>query len=130
MCPLDSAFWVWNLVGNMAYGERAAETYPIILDKINLFQNQLLKQTTTLDAALLHQYASDPAAAVALATKQTVDMGDKMTKDWLQVRVYAPYTPIQCTSGDSGDSGVKCRLQCGLLGEEERVLVFGPHSSP
>ena len=82
---LDSAFWVWNLVGNMAYGERAAETYPIILDKINLFQNQLLKQTTTLDAALLRQYASDPAAAVALATKQTVDMGDKMTKDWLQV---------------------------------------------
>ena len=43
---LDSAFWVWNLVANMAYGDRASETYVYLHVK---FMFDVLHPVYTLD---------------------------------------------------------------------------------
>lgn len=80
---LDSAFWVWNLVGNMAYGERAEEAYSLILHKIAQYQNRFFKETAELDKKAADMYKTDPNAAIKLITEYSVNTGDKMTKEWL-----------------------------------------------
>jgi hypothetical protein len=39
---LDSAFWVWNLVANLAYGERYDLTMPVIRSADQQHSNSLL----------------------------------------------------------------------------------------
>ena len=51
MLAQDSAFWVWNLVANIAYGERADVAMPVIQSKIRELENNLLKQTAAVDHA-------------------------------------------------------------------------------
>jgi hypothetical protein len=80
---LDSAFWVWNLVGNMAYGERAEEAYSLIVDEINVYQGRFFKETADLDQKAANTYKTDPKAAIEMITHYSVSTGDRMTKDWL-----------------------------------------------
>ena len=84
---LDSAFWVWNLVANMAYGERAKETVPLIVAEIQKYQTRFLEETAGLDAAAAKLYAhggaNGAAEAVEMVTKYGCETGDQMTKDWM-----------------------------------------------
>jgi len=81
---LDSAFWVWNLVSNMAYGERAEEAYFLIQEKIKDYQGHFFNETAEIDKQAADLYKTDPAAAIELITHYTVTAGDKMTKQWLK----------------------------------------------
>ena len=71
----DSAFWVWNLVANVAYGERADVAMPAIQSKITELEGNLLKQTAAVDAAAKELYKTDPAAAVEYVTSFGVETG-------------------------------------------------------
>lgn len=80
---MDSAFWVWNLVANMAYGERYAEVMPIVQARIHHFQDQMFAQAAATDArALALVHAGKTEAAVELATAFGVATGEQMLKDW------------------------------------------------
>ena len=35
---MDTAFWVYNLVANLAYGERYADVMPLVQEKIQIYQ--------------------------------------------------------------------------------------------
>jgi hypothetical protein len=80
---LDSAFWVWNLVGSFAYGERAHEAYPLIKAEIDKFQTSLVQQTAHMDDAATAVSNSSIARAVQMVTEFGCKTGDQMTKDWL-----------------------------------------------
>lgn len=86
---MDSAFWVWNLVANMAYGERYADVMPIVQRKIHFYQNQFFTATAKIDSqaeALLLKNAT--SEAIELITKFGVDTGEQMTKDWRNFWMY------------------------------------------
>mmetsp|Transcript_14619 Transcript_14619/g.35644 ORF Transcript_14619/g.35644 Transcript_14619/m.35644 type:complete len:430 (+) Transcript_14619:1886-3175(+) len=85
---LDSAFWVYNLVANMAYGERFDEIYPVILDKIISYQGELLSQTQKMDSFLLESYADSPELCVKKATDFVATTGDKVTENWRSFWMY------------------------------------------
>ena len=81
---LDSAFWVYNLVANIAYGERYREAYPLIQAEINKYQGRFIAETKALDAKAAALFKSgDEAGAIKLVTDYGVKTGDQMTKDWL-----------------------------------------------
>ena len=81
---LDSAFWVNNLVANIAYGERYREAYPLIQAEINKYQGRFFAETKDLDARAKAIYeGGDEAGAIKLVTEYGVKTGDQMTKDWL-----------------------------------------------
>jgi hypothetical protein len=69
---MDSAFWVWNLVANLAYGERYHDAYPVIQDKINELQGKFFQETADIDKQATALYATDPAQAVAFLTNYSV----------------------------------------------------------
>jgi len=101
---MDSAFWVWNLVANIAYGERYADVMPLVQRKIHFYQDQCLfsdnkdscradqffKTTAKIDAeaeALLLNN-STASEAIELITEFGVNTGEKMTKDWRDFWMY------------------------------------------
>merc|ERR1740117_833734 len=81
---MDSAFWVWNLVANLAYGERYSEVMPQVQRKIHFYQDKFFKQTADVDKQAAELLKKDPnsAEAITLITQFGVETGEKMTKDW------------------------------------------------
>jgi len=47
---LESAFWVWNLVSSMAYGERAGDVAPMLSREMEKWQARLLRDAEAADA--------------------------------------------------------------------------------
>merc|ERR1740130_2482789 len=79
---LDSTFWVWNLVANVAYGGRYDVAWPKIQAKINELEGKLLVETAAVDKTAAALYATDPAAAVEYVTSYSVETGDAMLSTW------------------------------------------------
>ena len=67
---LDSAFWVWNLVANVAYGGRYDVAYPEIQAKITELEGTLLTET---EAVVSSQVTCRCAACEMLGSLDTVD---------------------------------------------------------
>merc|ERR1711865_14413 len=125
---MDSAFWVYNLVANLAYGERYADVYPLVQAEINKYQGRFFEETAALDATLLKMYETDPASAVQAATDYCVMTGDKMVVDWrnfwmyLFSRVRDGFTTIPgkitaiCKRGQTKNCVSKATPQCQTTG--------------
>lgn len=80
---MDSAFWVYNLVANLAYGDRYAEVMPLVQAKIHYFQAHFFDATAAMDQkALALIKEGQLAEAIELVTTFGVDTGEQMTKDW------------------------------------------------
>jgi dipeptidase len=107
---MDSAFWIWNLVGtaffpiyynahfnakltnlffcpkslpaNIAYGERYRDVYPVIQQKIAFYEEAFFAKVAVADKAAASLYKTDQAAAIKYITDFTVSNGEQMTKDW------------------------------------------------
>merc|ERR1711871_42587 len=80
---MDSAFWIYNLVADLAYGERYSTVYPLVQAEIHKYQNRFFEQVAAMDTQLIDTYKKQGAdAAVAQATAYCVQTGDKMTADW------------------------------------------------
>lgn len=109
---LDSAFWVWNLVGNMFQGHHNAQLLPVLYDALQKYQHLLGNQTVATDAEFVRLYATSPAAAVEYATRFVVESGEYMTGEWLRFWMFlfsrirdggivtAPATPV-CQPGQT-----------------------------
>jgi len=80
----ESAFWVYNMVANIAYGERYKDVFPLIQSKIAEIQNQLFEAVEKVDKEASELYKTDPAKAIANITQFGVQTGEKLTKDWLE----------------------------------------------
>ena len=50
---LESAFWVWNLVSSLAYGERAIDVAPALSRELETRQARLLRDAEAADARFL-----------------------------------------------------------------------------
>ncbi len=80
---LDSAFWVWNLVSNMCYGERYADAYPVVLAEVERKQAQLINDTARADAAAAALFANgDRAGAIESLTNYSVTTADRTLQEW------------------------------------------------
>jgi len=87
---MDSAFWVWNLVANLAYGERYDVVMPLVQRKIHFFQDKFFEATAAIDRkaeALLRKNATSHEA-IELITRFGVETGEQMTKDWRSFWMY------------------------------------------
>ena len=83
---LDSAFWVFNLVSSVAYGERYAEAWPLIQARIHAIEGRLFDEVARMDAAaqsmLTHNRSS--AAALAAITTFGVETAQALISEWRQ----------------------------------------------
>jgi dipeptidase len=79
---MDSAFWIANLIANMAYGNRYREVYPLVQTEIHKHQRRFLDETAALDAKATAAYKIDPDSCVQLVTEYCVNTGEQMTRDW------------------------------------------------
>jgi dipeptidase len=66
---LDSAFWVWNLVGNVAFSERYSTAYPDIVAQVDAHQARMIDAAAAMEKDFAALWAVDPAAAVELMTR-------------------------------------------------------------
>jgi len=86
---MDSAFWVANLVANLAYGERYADVMPLVQAKIHQYQATFFESSARMDeqaAALIEK--GEVTAAIELVTAYGVQIGEQMTKDWRAFWMY------------------------------------------
>ena len=105
---MDSAFWVWNLVGNVAFSERFEEGFPLILNHTLEEQARMASLAADMEAEFVSVYdPAAPAAATELATAFVVATGEDMTARWrsLWMRLFATFrdgtvfsapTTVQC----------------------------------
>jgi dipeptidase len=85
---LESAFWVYNLVANIAYGERYKDVFPLIQAEISKYQSKFFAEVARVDKEAAELYQKNASAAVEMITKFGVDTGEQMTKDWLKFWMY------------------------------------------
>jgi len=87
---MDSAFWIWNLVANIAYGERYDVVMPLVQSKIHFYQDQFFLKTADIDKQAEALLKKDPASkeAIDLITRFGVETGEQMTKDWRNFWMY------------------------------------------
>ena len=75
---LESAFWVWNLVSSLAYGERADDVAPMLVEKLETAQAALLRDADAADARFTTMASdgddqSSIASAVTLFVEKAAD---------------------------------------------------------
>mmetsp|Transcript_13013 Transcript_13013/g.18186 ORF Transcript_13013/g.18186 Transcript_13013/m.18186 type:complete len:163 (+) Transcript_13013:166-654(+) len=85
---LDSAFWIYNLVANMAYGDRYAEVYPVIHEKVIKFQQILMEKASEVERKAAELYKEEPGAAVKLLSEFVAETGDSVTREWREFWMY------------------------------------------
>jgi hypothetical protein len=64
------------------YGERYNVTYPLILAEILAHQDKLFSAVDAKEKVVAALYATDPVAALKMATEFVVATGDAMTAEW------------------------------------------------
>lgn len=79
---LDSSFWVWNLVSNLAYGERADVVQPALDAELEKAQADLMRRADEMDAKLK---STPPAEAAEAATAFCEDAARSAHATWLGV---------------------------------------------
>ncbi|CAB9503535.1 Probable dipeptidase A [Seminavis robusta] len=81
---MTKAFWVQNMVSNFCY-YRWQDAYPVVREKIDNLQRDLLKQVQTLDDQLLKIYKTKGAKeAVDFATQFSVRTANAVHQQWLE----------------------------------------------
>jgi dipeptidase len=118
---MDSAFWVWNLVANMCYGERYRDVYPLVQAEIAKHEDRFFAEVAATDAkAAALAKKGDVAGATAAVTAYTVAAGEKMTRDWRQFWMFlfsrtrdgfttTPSAKKQCVAGSGAYKGCTAR---------------------
>lgn len=111
---MDSAFWIWNLVGNIAWGERYGDAYPIVIKHANDAQAKLMEEAAAMEASFVSMYASDPAGAVEMMTTFMEVSGANLMQEWTKLWMFLfasfrdggillPSTGTKCVNGNTKD---------------------------
>jgi len=83
----DAAFWVFNMVSNLAY-TRYNAIYPEIKIKQDNFENTFIADINRIDTKAKSLYAENPEKAVAFLTDYSKNVGDETTTAWLNLYKY------------------------------------------
>lgn len=84
----NAAFWVFNLVANMAY-DRWDWIHPEIVDKASKLQNEFDKAVSDKDKELEQLVkTNETAAAITKATDYSLSAADETFKEWKQFWLY------------------------------------------
>jgi len=85
---MDSAFWVFNLVSQMAY-DRWDIIYPEILNKSTPFQDTFDKDVPALDKQIISLVSKgEVSKAIEAATNYSVSVGDEVYQKWREFWEY------------------------------------------
>ena len=76
-----SAFWIFNLVANFAY-IRYDLLYPVILDKINTIETQLIGDVEDITREANQIYLRDPTQAIQYVSEYTLTTADWIVSEW------------------------------------------------
>ena len=79
---MESAFWVWNLVGNVAFSERYQVAYPMVTQAVDANQQRMLADAAQMEKDFVALWAVDQAAAIELATAFGEKEGTSMFQQW------------------------------------------------
>jgi dipeptidase len=108
---LDSAFWVWNLVGNMAFSERYGSARSLVLQRVEEVQARLFAQAKSAETDFVALYPVDPVGAIEQITQFSESTGQALVEEWRNFWMFlfatfrdggiftAPTTP-QCVDGN------------------------------
>ena len=77
----DSAWWVTNLVSNLAY-DRWSRVFPDVCKAQSEQESALLKMQPVIEEAAVKLTASDPALARTFLTNYSVSTGDAVFRHW------------------------------------------------
>lgn len=85
---LQSAFWVWNLVGNIAFSERYGSALPLLQARLYAEQDRMFADAAQAETDFQALYSADPAGAIAFITNFMVSEGQDMTTRWTNFWMY------------------------------------------
>jgi hypothetical protein len=142
--PLKQAFWIWNLVGNVAFSERYATAYPMVIAAASDVQARAFDAVLRVDADVVALFPVDPAAAIELATTFSVNAGDEMLAEWTRFWYYlfatfrdggilTPSKAHQCGPGETTNCTAKLQPQSSEVGYDdawrERIVTESPENA-
>lgn len=81
-CTHRSAFWIWNLVGNIAFSERYQSAHPMVVQRTLALDATLWTAAAQQETAFVARYATDPAGAIAAMTDFVDHTGQAAFKTW------------------------------------------------
>lgn len=79
---MDSAFWLFNLVGNLAFSERYSDAKPVILKNVYGAQTSMFAAAAQVDKDFVALYPVDPAAAIEMVTRFGETNGEAISAQW------------------------------------------------
>lgn len=115
---LQSAFWVWNLVGNVGFSERYDQARPMIIAHADAYQASMFAAAARAEKDFLALYPVDPAAALEVITIFSELTGDNMFTEWFSFwqflfatfrdgGILTPSTAVQCAPGQTANCTAK-----------------------
>jgi len=110
---IGKAFWVFNMVSNLAY-TRWSAAYPLIQDKIQTITNSFQEEVSYLDEQLSAQYdVGNVHEMVRLATAFSVQSGDRLHKEWMEFygALFARLRDFYVIEEDSTDPICNCKVE-------------------
>ena len=141
---LNSAFWIWNLVGNIAFSERYATAYPLVIDTASLVQTRAFDAVQRTDADFLALWPVDPAAAIEFATTFGEEYGSTMLQEWTDFWyfLFATFrdggiltrsTAHQCGPGETVNCTAKLQPSSNEVGYDDmwrqRIVTESPQNA-
>jgi dipeptidase len=80
---LQSAFWIYNLVGNECWGERWQTALPLVVDSALSLQSELMASAAAMEAQFVASYdPSNPAPAIEMMTSFMENAGEDALETW------------------------------------------------
>lgn len=110
---LGKAFWVQNMVSNLAYSRWTA-AYPLLREKLRTVYNRFQKEIDLFDEQLcsLFENGADNEALV-MATAFTVGAGDRLHKEWMEFygNLFARFRDFYVIEEDLSDPICNCKVR-------------------
>jgi dipeptidase len=141
---LTKAFWIQQMVSQLAYA-RWADVYPLLRQRIDELQVELLRDVVLADENAIEEYATNGAeAAVRYVTQFSVDKGNEVHSRWFDLygelfvrfRDYYTIVPLQndplcgCEAKEPGLSEAVKKRIVDETGDHYKVATTDDNAAP
>jgi dipeptidase len=124
---LTKAFWVQNMVSNLAYG-RWKDAYPIVRQKIDNVHFDFVRKIRATDVTAEAIYNSgSPEEAVKYATQVSVKMAEILHRQWMDFygELFVRFRDFSTIVADKENTRCGCDVQePGIADEVKRRIVM------
>lgn len=124
---LTKAFWVQNMVSNLAYG-RWNDAYPMIRKKIDAMHFDLVRKMKATDLTAEAMYSSmSPEKAINYATKVSVKLSEIMHQQWMAFygELFVRFRDFSTIVANKEDTRCGCDVQePGISDQVKRRIVM------